>query len=226
MAKVKGDLATALKLTFSIRSIHLRDHLHEETPGKHTQHMRPPRPSLKRQLRPGQQLPRGHSPRPPGLQQGQQHLRPADEAALGLGSVKHVPQQLLHTVLPGGTPRGQGLEQQAHSTRPPPPRRSSTLSPGGGDRGAGQAPRALRHCRSGRPARRPPPPPTGGHRPGVRGGSGEHVSGREGAQSRAPRSTHDSSTVRRGSGSGASCRWPPCSLPSLTMSQSVWDALD
>ena len=34
-------------------------------------------------------------------------------------------------------------------------------------------------------------------------------------------STHDSSTARRGSGSGASGSWPPCSLPSRTMSQRV-----
>ena len=38
--------------------------------------------------------------------------------------------------------------------------------------------------------------------------------------------THDSSTVRRGSGCGASSSWLPCSLPSRMMSQSVWEALD
>lgn len=38
--------------------------------------------------------------------------------------------------------------------------------------------------------------------------------------------THDSSTARRGSGSAASCSWPPCSLPSRMMSQRVWEALD
>lgn len=41
-----------------------------------------------------------HSPSPATFQQGKQHLGPADEAALGPVSVKHVPQQLLHAILP------------------------------------------------------------------------------------------------------------------------------
>lgn len=59
--------------------------------------------------------PEAHSPGPPRLQQGQQHLRPADQAALGLLPVEHVPQKLLHTVLPVGH-----AQVTAGRTDPPP----------------------------------------------------------------------------------------------------------
>lgn len=99
MVRVKEDLATDVKLTFLTRGLCPCFHLCRQKFMKHKQHS-----LITGQLQPvawEQHAPRPGrgSPCPPGLQQGEQHLHPADQAALGLISIKHVLQKLLHTLL-------------------------------------------------------------------------------------------------------------------------------
>lgn len=52
------------------------------------------------------QIGRTPSPRPSGLQQGQQHLDPTDNDGLALLPLQHVAQELLNRLLPGEGPAG------------------------------------------------------------------------------------------------------------------------